>query len=347
MQLISNIFFTFISSNNLRKTISVFFIFALPIFFGLGGTINAQTPNSSYTEKEVSFSNGNVKLAASVYIPEGKGPFPAAVIVHGSGPSSRENSWTTHYADALAKRGIAVLYPDKRGSGKSAGDWVTATFLDLADDAVAGVEFLKNFPNIDKSRIGVIGFSQGGHIIPAAATRSSDIAFAISVSASTVPILEQIVDEVEKMAEREGLNEEQIKVVNAIHRKAIHFALTGKDFDKYIEALNKAKNSELNGKQTIEGFPTEPDHIAFKMGRTVGDYDPIPYWMKVNVPILFIYGGKDTQIRINKSIDRIENTLGNGDHNYSILLFHNNGHGIFRNDLLDFLSRWIADKGSP
>jgi dipeptidyl aminopeptidase/acylaminoacyl peptidase len=315
------------------------------LFFVSTLSINAQDTNSSYTEKEVIFSNGDVRIAATLLIPNVKDKVPAAVIIHGSGSSTRENAWTLAYADALAKRGIAVLYPDKRGSGKSTGDWITSTFLDLADDAIAGVNFLKNNPQIEKSRIGVIGFSQGGHIVPAAASRSSDIAFAISVSASSVPMMEQIMDEVEKMAEDEGLNKAQIEVVNDINRKAIYAALTGKGYQEYLEALSKAKTGELKGKKVIEGFPTDPNHPAKTFINTIGDYDPIPYWKKVSVPMLFVYGGKDTQIRINKSINRIENTLGKSDYNYSILLFHNNGHGIFREDLLDFMSRWILDKG--
>ncbi|MEZ5344766.1 MAG: alpha/beta fold hydrolase [Pyrinomonadaceae bacterium] len=320
---------------------------SLILFFGLAAVVASQNTDLTHTEKEVSYINGSVKIAASVFIPDGKGPFPAVVIVHGSGTSSRENQWTSAYATALVKRGVAVLYPDKRGSGKSTGDWVTSDFSDLADDAIAGVEFLKKYPDIDKTRIGVIGFSQGGHVIPVAAANSSSIAFAISISASTVPILEQMIDEVEKMAEREGLDKKQIEVVNDIHRKAIHYGMTGKDFDKYADALDKAKKGELKGKRSVEGFPTDPDHNAFRFGKTVGDYDPIPYWKKVNVPMLFVYGGKDTQIRINKSMNRIENNLGKGDQNYSVLLFHRNGHGIFREDLLDLIARWIFENGDP
>lgn len=308
---------------------------------------NAQAPDRSNgpLTTEVEYRNGEVVLYATLLIPAGPGPFPAAVIVHGSGSSTRQNPWTTAYADALVKRGIAVLYPDKRGSGKSTGSWINSTFLELADDAIAGVKLLKADARIDKTRIGVIGFSQGGHIVPAAASRSDDISFAISISASTVPMMEQIMDEVEIMAENEGLNKAEVEVVNDINRKAIYAALTGNGFDEYLKALNAAKQGSLGGKEVVEGFPTDPAHPSRTFLHTIGDYDPIPYWKKVSVPILFVYGGKDTQIRIKKSIDRIENTLGKSEYNYSILLFHNNGHGIFREDLLELTARWILDKG--
>lgn len=300
----------------------------------------------SVDSSEVSYSNGNVTLAATLLIPKGPGPFPAAVVIHGSGKSDRGNPWTAAYVNALVKRGVAVLYPDKRGSGKSEGDWITATFLDLADDAIAGVRFLRKSPRINVTQIGVIGFSQGGHIASAAASRSTDIAFAISISGSAVPMMEQIMDEVEKMAEREGLSDDQIRIVNDINRKAIHYALTGVGETDYLNALNDAKAGELKGKRVIEGFPTDPDHPSRTFIKTIGNFDPIPYWTKVKVPMLFAYGGNDTQIRVKKSIDRIESTLGENGNNYVILLFRRNGHALFREDLLDFLVRWISDKGA-
>lgn len=301
--------------------------------------------STSYEEKEVSYNNGNIKIAATLFTPKKEGLFPAVVIVHGSGKSSRKNQWTSIYAKALAKRGIAVLYPDKRGSGKSQGNWVTANFNDLAGDSIAGVDFIRNQPQIDKSQVGVIGFSQGGHIVPLAATRSPNIAFVASISASTVSMAEQIIDEVEMGSERAGFNAEQIKRISDINKKGIKAALTGEGQEEYLEALNKAKNSDLKGRGVIERFPTSPNHPIITFVKNVGRFDPMPYWKKTEVPILFVYGGKDTQVRVNKSIELIEENLRKADKNYTVLLFNKNGHGLYREDLFDFMARWILDKG--
>lgn len=321
-------------------------IFALLILTIIG---NAQVSKpdiaKDFEEKEVTYLSGEIKLAATLLTPKGSGPFPAVVVIHGSGTSTRSNAWTSAYADALVKRGVAVLHPDKRGSGKSAGNWLTASFLDLADDAIAGVELLRKDPRIDKSRIGVIGFSQGGHIAPAAATRSSSVAFVISVSASVVPMMEQIMDEVEMAAERAGLSKQQIDIVNDVNRKAIDAALSGESPQEYLDALAAAKSGPLKGNPVIEKFPTDPDHPSRTFVSSIGNFDPIPYWTKTTVPILFVYGGADTQIRIRKSIDRIDDTLGKAGRNYTLLLFRKNGHGIFREDLLDLMARWISNKG--
>ena len=77
----------------------------------------------------------------------------------------------------------------------------------------------------------------------------------------------------------------------------------------YLEELDKAKSGDMKDKKVVKGFPTDPDHPTRTFINTIGDYDPIPFWKKVNVPILFVYGGKDSNIRIGKSIDRVENTL--------------------------------------
>lgn len=341
---------SFIKIVHLLKSAASFFLSLSIIYACLASNVYSQTEATERLESvdstEVSYSNGNVTLAATLIIPEGSGPFPAAVVIHGSGKSDRTNPWSSAYVQALVRRGIAVLYPDKRGSGKSKGDWLMATFLDLADDAIAGVEFLRKSPRINQAQIGVIGFSQGGHVVPAAASRTTHIAFAITISASTVPMMEQIMDEVEMGAERAGLKERQIAVINEVNRKAINYFLTGKGEKEYFAALSSAKKGELKGTPQIERFPAERDHPARTFIKTIGNFDPMTYWKRTSVPILFVYAGTDTQIRIQKSIDRIESTLGENGNNYVVLLFRRNGHALFREDLLDFIGRWISLKGA-
>ncbi len=327
------------------------FVLSLPIILAsLASDVYSQTKATERLESvdstEVSYSNGDVTLAATLFLPEGLGPFPAAVVIHGSGKSDRTNPWPSAYVQALVRRGIAVLYSDKRGCGKSEGNWLMATFLDLADDAIAGVKFLRKSPRINQAQIGVIGFSQGGHVVPAVASRTTDIAFAITISASTVPMMEQIMDEVEMSAERVGLTERQIAVINDVNRKALDYFLTGKGEKEYFAALSSAKKGELKGTPQIERFPTERDHPARTFINTIGNFDPMIYWKRTSVPILFVYGGTDTQIRIQKSIDRIESTLGENGNDYVVLLFRRNGHALFREDLLDFIGRWISLKGA-
>ncbi|HKP70704.1 MAG TPA: alpha/beta hydrolase, partial [Pyrinomonadaceae bacterium] len=121
-------------------------------------------PEPAYREEEVLFENGVVKLAGTLLLPLRGDKHPAVVITHGSSPNERTTyrSWGRRFAEA----GIAALIYDKRGAGKSTGDTRSASMENLADDAVAGVQLLSRRADIDASKIGVMGHSQGGWIAP-------------------------------------------------------------------------------------------------------------------------------------------------------------------------------------
>ncbi len=97
------------------------------------------------TFREVRFWNAeqDLDLSGMLFLPDGDGPFPAAVIIHGSGTSQRDSAWYLTLTQHLQQGGIAVLLPDKRGSEQSEGNWHTASFEDLATDTLAGIAFLR------------------------------------------------------------------------------------------------------------------------------------------------------------------------------------------------------------
>jgi len=150
-----------------------------------------QTPKKPYPyiEEEVAYENqsANVHISGSLTLPKGKGPFPAVLLIVGSGPLDRDETAYFHkpflvLADHLTRQGIAVLRVDKRGVGKTTGDFEEATILDLADDVLAGVEYLKGRMEIDPKRIGLLGHSEGGVVGPIVASRSSDTAFLVMLA---------------------------------------------------------------------------------------------------------------------------------------------------------------------
>ena len=130
-----------------------------------------------------------------LFVPEGRGPFPAVVVIHGSGTSQRDSFWYLTMTKYLKENGIVVLLPDKRGSEQSEGNWRTASFEDLAQDTESAVAFLKGQSDINISYIGVIGMSQGGHIAPILAKKSTDTEFVVNVVGAAVPMHEQLIYE--------------------------------------------------------------------------------------------------------------------------------------------------------
>lgn len=159
---------------------------------GCGGSGTPSGPSTTATID--TFPSGDVRLAYSLDIPTGTGPFPAVVIGHGSGLVRRFH----HYSEArrFLDAGFAVLRYDKRGVGDSGGVYEVAgnvpnserVFPILAGDMLAGVEFLETRGEIDRTRIGLFGVSQAGWIIPIAASRSSDVKFMILVVGPTVSV---------------------------------------------------------------------------------------------------------------------------------------------------------------
>ena len=147
----------------------------------------------------ITFQNGDVTLAGTLDLPAGEGPFPAIVTVHGSPPLTRNDLYNLYISHFFVQHGYAVLRYDKRGAGESTGEYPAVgvensevALNDLADDALAGVEFLRNHDLIDPDRIGLAGHSQAGWIIPLAASKSPDVAFMIISSGPTCTVGQEI-----------------------------------------------------------------------------------------------------------------------------------------------------------
>ncbi len=125
-----------------------------------------------------------------------QGPHPVVVFMHGSGVSDRDNLWYLHIADYLAQRGIMVLLPDKRGCGKSEGEWHSASFEDFAGDAIAGAKYLTATNGLKISKVGFLGVSQGGKISAYTAEQSDIVDFAINLSGGVVTLSQALAHEI-------------------------------------------------------------------------------------------------------------------------------------------------------
>ena len=129
-----------------------------------------------------------LRREGSLLLPAGaQGPFPAVIMLHGSGADSRDIFWRTGDAEVFLRAGLAVFIYDKRGTGQSGGDWQTATIEDLAGDALAAVRLLRGRAEIKADQVGIFGVSQGGRLTPVVAAGSDEVAFLINVTGAAVP----------------------------------------------------------------------------------------------------------------------------------------------------------------
>jgi uncharacterized protein len=300
-----------------------------------------QEPQRDRSE-DVRYRNGKIMLAAMLMVPESNKRVPGAVIIQGSGASDRTNQWARAIAQVLVKQGAAVLLTDKRGSGKSEGNWQTADFNDLAADAIAGVQHLRSRNEIDPERVGLVGLSQGGWIAPIAAARSEEVAFVVDISGASVSIAEQSFTEMANTAREAGLSDKQVREVLELNRAVAQYLTTG-DWHKYAKHRDKALKSEWG--KIAAGFPATPDLPIWTFLRGVATFDPLPYWLQLTEPVLVIYGEKDEQdnVPVTESVRRLQHAFGSvGKENYKIVVIPNAGHALIDPERRELMPAFVA-----
>lgn len=302
--------------------------------------------------EDVRYPSGDLTLAALFLSPEGPGPHPAAVIVQGSGDSDRTNQWSRDIAGMLVDQGLAVLLTDKRGSGASEGDWRTVGFEELAADALAGVAWLRGRPEIDPERVGLVGLSQGGWIVPVAAARAP-VAFVVDVSGASVSFAEQSFHEMANTTRQAGYDAEAVAGVLRLNRAAGEYLITG-EWEPYRQARERGMATAWG--EIAGGFPAEPDATIWTFIREVFRFDPMPYWLQVSEPVFVVYGGEDERdnVPVAESVRRLEFAFQSvGKTDYRILVVPGVGHGIRLEDhphplapaFVEALGRWLGEHG--
>ncbi len=241
--------------------------------------------------EEISFVNEaqDIQLGGMLFLPHSNDPYPAVVIIHGSGTSRRDNQWYVTLAHALQENGIAVLLPDKRGSEKSGGNWRTASFEDLATDTVAAVDYLKGRDDLPITTLGIAGLSQGGFLAPVAATMSSDIGFVVNLVGAAVTIEEQLL---------------------------------------YEENHNLRQMGLLPGISNLVAYPAAWSIREVRQKEfwdAVGNFDPLPYWQAVEVPASVLFGEADTNVPTAESAARLQG-LNKG--NIEVRTYEGSGHAL-------------------
>lgn len=289
-----------------------------------------------YKSEDVKFKNekAGIYLAGTLTMPEGDGPFPAVIMVSGSGKQDRNETVFGHkpfliIADWLTRNGVAVLRYDDRGAGESEGVFKDGTTMDFADDAEAAFNYLYSLPTTDKKFAGIIGHSEGGMIAPIVASRDKDVKFIILLAGPGITLEEVILQQSKDMQTVSGADSALIANAYIINKKIYDAAKSDlsdsalaeqvkKIMTDYRETLDDTLKSEIDD-ETIEGSAKMVTGKWFRAGMKL---DHTPYVAKVKCPVLAINGEKDLQVSAAVNLPALEKLLkdgGNKDYTISLL----------------------------
>jgi dipeptidyl aminopeptidase/acylaminoacyl peptidase len=297
--------------------------------------------------RDVTFPNKDVTLAGTLLLPGTQGRHAATLFLQGSGPEGR---WANHYlAQKFAESGITALIYDKRGVGQSTGNWKTVGFDALADDAVAGIRFLQSQPEIDSSRVGIYGHSQGGTISPLIATRAKDLRFVIASAASGISPADCEVYSVENSMGVSRLPVTERADAQNYVRELVNVAYHGNSREP-LDAMS------VRFKARAWFFePPRTDNSFWTIARLTAGFNPPNHWRQVRAPVLLVYGAHDERVPPTLSAKVIQAALkeggnrqvslrvfANADHAFVIVdPPHQTGWSLHVPDYAEILTSWV------
>ncbi|MDE2224458.1 MAG: alpha/beta fold hydrolase [Xanthomonadaceae bacterium] len=270
-----------------------------------------------YSQRDIRFENraAHVTLAGALTIPPGKGPFPAVVLISGTGANTRDEVSAGHriflvLADALTRKGILVLRYDKRGVGSSTGDYGTATTTDFASDAKAAVDWLAGQRNVDPRHIGVIGHSEGGVIAPMVAVVDKRVAFVVMLAGPGVRGDKLFVEQAAEVALASGAPRSYVEKRRAFDR-SLYAAVV--DAPDHAAAARNVKAIVARGlaQKIVEPKEAEtlPDDVTRPWMTQFLKLDPAVALRKLDVPALALNGSLDLAVPAALNLPAIRNAL--------------------------------------
>jgi dienelactone hydrolase len=248
-------------------------------FVQLPGEIAWQRPAyskpDSFTERPVTVGDGQWKLPGTLTVPDGPGPFPAVVLVHGSGPNDRDetvggNKMFRDLAEGLGSRGIVVVRYEKRTRvyGSRVGAMTKFTLEDeTVADAVKAAALLRSQPFVDGKRVFVLGHSLGGYAAPRIAAEDKQLAGVILMAGNARHLEDLVVDQVTS----QGGSPKALENAKAIQAKV-----------KSLEPGDEDSPAVMNAPVTY--------WLDLK------EYDPVADAAKLTTPMLILQGERDFQV---------------------------------------------------
>jgi len=296
-----------------------------------------------YIEEEVTYKNkeAGIQLAGTLTLPGSEGPFPAVILISGSGTQDRDETILNHkpflvLSDYLTRLGIAVLRVDDRGIGGSTGGSPNDTSEDFAGDVLSGLEFLKNRKEIDLNQIGLIGHSEGGIIAPMVAAENTEIAFIVLLGGTGLSGEEVIYLQAEMLSRVNGASDELVELGRKLQEKLFNILRVEKDnilAEKKIRETieNVLVNLTISEKQSLNftenNIESQIKIMLSPWYRNFLFYNPRIALSKLSCPVLAIIGEKDLQVAAEENLKSIEEALKEGNNkDYKVIEIPNLNH---------------------
>ena len=280
-------------------------------------------------------ADNSFKLAGTITFPKGFDPklqYPAVVFVTGSGPQDRDETIGKHkpfreIANYLASQGMVVLRYDDRGVGESSGEFIKATSLDFADDAMAVWQFARQIEGVDRSRVGLLGHSEGGIIGPMVAAWQREVGFLILIAPPVLPGSEILSSQIDRIAEIEGVGQEDRTAAKALQIELQQIALRFPSDDE--SALSEVRRAIVQRWDTlgrlsqsvaaadegarkkivIDAITAQFKGLQSPWMRQFLAYDPSSNWVLFDCPVLAVWAEKDTQVLYEPNLKKLESIV--------------------------------------
>jgi pimeloyl-ACP methyl ester carboxylesterase len=293
-----------------------------------------------YYEEEVVFKNteANISLAGTLTLPSKNGKFPVVILISGSGPQDRDETFMGHkpflvLSDYLTKQGVGVLRFDDRGQGESTGDFGNATTEDFSKDVLSAISYLKTRKEVDVKNIGLVGHSEGGIIAPLVANNSKDVAFMVLLASTGIPGEELSV--IQSRTLRQFPVKDEVAYEKNT-RKAIAIVTSSKSDLEIKNELTTHYNNFIRPILTSLNVPEDKINLFIEgqlktslkpWSRYFLQYNPADEIEKLKIPVLSLNGSKDTQVNAKMNQDGIRNALiKGGNKDYKIVELENLNH---------------------
>ena len=321
-------------------------------------------------EKEKIVIQSDISLEGLLLRPEGEGPHPAIILLHGSGGSHQQYDklYFRLHANAFLEQGFAVLVFTKRGSGKNEVDYDNFTFTQLLYDARAALKFLRMNKDIDQENIGLMGLSESGWFTPELAYLDGNIRFIINRVSSPFNYTKTVIHEVRMDALDEGFTEEEIsKHIVPLTQKIWQFYIdvsqdpsmaNGAERDAINELLTTANKDERLSKWFTFSSIAAYDSLRYASRGQRYSYDPLPYLEDIECPLFYVMGEKDKNMPTAQIVDFLETFRAEQGKKIDIKVYEGASHYLYKHGLedgpyegwlyhdgyLDLLTSWASEQ---